>query len=152
MKKYYIYITLAACLMTVSFVIGDYFSLFGTTEQLKTGFTDIQFKITDDENDMLVNDVHVRCIQKMNENACGQRDSNDLGMVYIKVPMRTVVTRSLLFDQGEVPVKTEDPKLHIWFIHPDYESFVQSFEIMDLYNNNGGQYTINMQPRTEDQE
>ncbi|OGT34050.1 MAG: hypothetical protein A2W28_04510 [Gammaproteobacteria bacterium RBG_16_51_14] len=142
---------LVAGVITAGVVIADYFSLFGITQQVKTGFVGAQFKTVDAENGMLVNDVHVRCFQKMNENACGQRDSHEPGKVYIKIPVRRVVSRSLFFNQGEVIIKTRDPKLHIMFIHPDYDNPINSFELIELYANPDRQFLVNMVPRDEAQ-
>ena len=143
---------LVAGVIAAGVVMADYFSLFGVTQQEKTGFIDVQFKTVDAENGLLVSDVHVRCFQKMNENACGQRDSHEPGMVYIKIPVSRVVSRSLFFNQGEVIIKTHDPKLHIMFIHPDYDNPINSFELIELYANPDRQVLVNMVPREEAQE
>ena len=137
--------------ITAGVVIADYFSLFGITQQVKTGFVGAQFKTVDAGNGILVNDVHVHCFQIMNENACGQRDSHEPGMVYIKIPVRRVVSRSLFFKQGEIIMKTRDPKLHIMFIHPDYDNPINSFELIELYANPDRQFLVNMVPRQEGQ-
>jgi len=149
MKRYIIYISIVFAVVATGIVVADYFSLFGISKQEKLEFVEARFKTVDAENGGPVFDVHVRCFQKMNENACTQRDSYTPGVVSIKIPMRRIVTQSLFFNQGEVLLGTLDPKLHIMFIHSDYSNPVESFIIIDIFNNPGQQYLVKMLPEKD---
>jgi hypothetical protein len=149
MKRYLVYTSIVFAVVAVGIVIADYFSMFGITQQEKFEFVEARFKTVDAENGGPVFDVHVRCFQKMNENACTQRDSYTPGVVSIKIPMRRIVSQSLFFNQGGAPLETLDPELHIMFIHPDYNKPVESLKTIDIFNNPGQQYLVKMAPEKD---
>jgi hypothetical protein len=149
MKRYFIYISIVFVVVAAAVVIADYFSLFGITKQEKLEFVETRFKTVNAETGGPVFDVHVRCFQKMNENACTQRDSYTPGVVSIKVPMRLIVSQSMFFNQDEVLLGTLDPELHIMFIHADYNKPVKSIKIIDIFNNPGKQDIVKMVPEND---
>ena len=149
MKRYFIYTSIVFAVVATGIVIADYCSLFGIAKQEKLEFVEARFKTVDAETGGPVFDVHVRCFQKMNENACTQRDSYTPGVVSIKVPMRIIVSQSLFFNQDEMLLGTLDPELHIMFIHADYSKPVKSIKIIDIFNNPGQQDIVKMAPENE---
>ena len=119
-------------LMLLVFVIGDYFVLFGTHVVNRYEFLEMNFKPVDGETGSPVLDVHVRCFQKNNHNACTERDSHKTGILLINIPVTKQVTKSILFQQDTRIQDALDPKLHIMFIHNDYANPVETYQIAEL--------------------
>jgi len=129
------------------FLLGDYLAWFGTSKSTLLDYVQINFKIVDEETGALLMHAHVRCFQKKNRNACSEVKSDKAGILSLKVPVHKIITRSHLFKQGETMVETEDPELHIMFIHSDYASPVESVLTKDLPLLEGKQLTITMPKR-----
>ena len=119
-------------LVLLVFVIGDYFSLFGTHIVNRYDFMEMNFKPVDEETGSPVLDVHVRCFQKNNHNACTERDSHKTGILLINIPVIKQVTKTILFQHDIKMQDTLDPKLHIMFIHPDYANPVETYLISEI--------------------
>lgn len=115
-----------------AFVIGDYFALFGTNVENRYDFVEINFNPVDQETGAPVLDVHVRCFQTNNNNACTEKKSNQPGIISVNIPVTRVITRTLLFQQSEKIQRTLDPKIHIMLIHRDYANPVETVMIDEL--------------------
>jgi hypothetical protein len=127
------------------FVTADYFGLFGLKKYLVLDFAESSFKPVDDETGAPVIDVKIRCFQKGNSNACTQKESRSTGIVIARIPVQKLVWETLLFKKKEEMVATNDPQLHIMFIHYNYKNPVATFTIEDLYNNPVSKYSIKME-------
>ncbi len=127
------------------FVTGDYFGLFGLKKYLVLDFIESSFKPIDKETGAPVIDVKIRCFQKGNSNACTQKESHSIGIVIARIPVQKLVWESLLFKNKEDLVATNDPQLHIMFIHYDFTNPVESFTIEDLYNKPINEYPVKME-------
>ena len=119
-------------LILLIFVSGDYFALFGTHVVNRYEFIEMNFKPVDEESGSPVINVHVRCFQKNNHNACTERDSHKTGILLINIPIIKQVTKSILFQQDIKMQSTMDPKLHIMFIHPDYANPVETYLVSEI--------------------
>ena len=131
MKKN-IWIASVIVLVIASFVTCDYFALFGTRTESRYDFVEIDFNPVDQKTGAPVMDVHVRCFQTNNNNACTEKKSNRPGIVAVNIPVTRVVTRSLLFIKDEKIQRTLDPKIHIMLIHKDYANPVETVMIHEL--------------------
>lgn len=127
------------------FVTGDYFGVFGLKKYLVLGFAESSFRPVDKETGAPVIDVKIRCFQKGNSNACTQKESRSTGVIIVRVPVQKLVWESLLFKNKEELVATNDPQLHIMFIHYNYSNPVATFSIEDLYINPVSKYSIKME-------
>ena len=119
-------------LILLIFVSGDYFALFGTHVVNRYEFIEMNFKPVDEESGSPVINVHVRCFQKNNHNACTERDSHKTGILLINIPVIKQVTKTILFQHNIKMQDTLDPKLHIMFIHPDYANPVETYLISEI--------------------
>ena len=126
------------------FVTGDYFGLYGLKKYLVLDFIESSFKPVDKETGAPVVDVKIRCFQKGNGNACTQKESRILGLVIARIPVQKLVWKSLLFNNKEELIPTNDPQLHIMFIHYNYINPVETFIVEDLYNNPVREYPVKM--------
>ena len=131
MRKSYI-LTGAVLGIVVILVVTDYFALFGTRVISKMDFISMSFKPVDEETGAPVVDVHTRCFQMNNRNACSETDSGKAGIVEIKIPVTKLVTSTWLFEKDSRYQETADPKLHIMFIHYDYANPVETFYLKDI--------------------
>ncbi len=126
------------------FVTGDYFGLFGLKKYLVLDFAESSFKPVDKETGAPVIDVKIRCFQKGNSNACTQKESRSTSVI-IRIPVQKLVWESLLFKNKEELVPTNDPQIHIIFIHYNYNNPVETFIVEDLYNNPIRKYPVKME-------
>ncbi|MCZ6566610.1 MAG: hypothetical protein O6852_10895 [Gammaproteobacteria bacterium] len=126
------------------FVAGDYFGLFGLKKYLVLDFAESSFKPVDKETGAPVLEVRIKCFQKGNMNACTQKDSRTTGIIIARIPVQKLVWESLLFKNKEELVATNDPQLHMMFIHYNYNNPVETFTIEDLYNNPVSKYSVKM--------
>ena len=126
------------------FVTGDYFGLFGLKKYLVLDFAESSFKPVDKETGAPVIDVKIRCFQKGNSNACTQKESRSTSVI-IRIPVQKLVWESLLFKNKEELVPTNDPQIHIMFIHYNYNNPVETFIVEDLYNNPIRKYPVKME-------
>jgi hypothetical protein len=127
------------------FVTGDYFALYGLKKYLVLDFIESSFKPVDKETGAPVVDVKIRCFQKGNNNACTQKESHTTGIVIARIPVQKLVWESFLFKNKEELVATNDPQLHIMFIHYNYNNPVETFIVEDLYNNPVRKYSVKME-------
>ena len=126
------------------FVTGDYIGLFGLKKYLVLDFAESSFKPVDKETGAPVIDVKIRCFQKGNSNACTQKESRSTSII-IRIPVQKLVWESLLFKNKEELVPTNDPQIHIMFIHYNYNNPVETFIVEDLYNNPIRKYPVKME-------
>jgi len=129
------------------FLLGDYLAWFGTSKITVLDYVQVNFKMVDEETGAPLMHAHVRCFQKENRNACSEVNNGIAGMLSLKIPIHKIITHSHIFKQGEELVDTEDPMLHIMFIHSDYASPVESIMTKDLPSLEGKQLTITMPKR-----
>ena len=127
------------------FMTVDYFGVFGLKKYLVLDFAESSFRPIDKETGAPVIDVKIRCFQKGNSNACTQKESRATGIIIARVPVQKLVWETLLFKNKEELVATNDPQLHIMFIHYNYNNPVATFSIEDLYNNPVSKYSIKME-------
>lgn len=134
------------------FVAGDYFGLFGLKKYLVLDFAESSFKPVDKETGAPVMEVRIKCFQKGNENACTQKDSRTTGIIIARIPVQKLVWESLLFKNKEELIATNDPQLHMMFIHYNYNNPVETFTIEDLYNNPVSKYSVKMEKKYKEAE
>jgi hypothetical protein len=146
MRNAYI-VLIATTLGFLFFLLGDYLAWFGTSKSTSLDYVQVNFKMVDEETGVPLMNSHVRCFQKKNRNACSEVNSGKAGILSVKIPIHRVITRSHIFKQGETMVETEDPELHIMFIHSDYASPVESIMTKDLPSLDGKQLTVTMPKR-----
>lgn len=130
MKRLYVAGVIAGLL--VALVIADYFAVFGTRTKSRFDFYELTFKPVDEETGAPVVDVHVRCFQKSNENACTLKNSGKAGILSVNIPVTKIITRTWLFEKVVSIQQTRDPKVHIMFIHHDYARPVETVLIQSL--------------------
>ncbi len=116
------------------FVVGDYFGLFGLKKYLVLDFIESSFKPVTKRSGAPIPDVKIKCFQKGNENACTQKASRTTGIIIARIPVQKLIWESLLFRSKEELVATNDPEIHIMFIHYDYKNPVATFTVQNLYN------------------
>lgn len=134
------------------FVAGDYFGLFGLKKYLVLDFAESSFKPVDKETGAPVLEVRIKCFQKGNMNACTQKDSRTTGIIIARIPVQKLVWESLLFKNKEELVATNDPQLHMMFIHYNYNNPVETFTIEDLYNDPVSKYPVKMERKFKEAE
>ena len=127
------------------FVAGDYFGLFGLKKHLVLDFAESSFKPVEKESGAPILDVKIKCFQKSNENACTQKASRTTGIIIARIPVQKLVWESLLFKNKEELVATSDPKIHIMFIHYNYDNPVETFTIESLFNQPVVKYSVKME-------
>ena len=115
-------------------------------------FAESSFKPVDKESGAPVLDVKIKCFQKGNENACTQKESRTTGIIIARIPVQKLVWESLLFKNKEELVATNDPNLHIMFIHYNFTNPVESFVIEDLYNKPVSKYPVKMERKYKETE
>jgi hypothetical protein len=118
--------------MATLLLVCDYFALFGSKQVSGTDFIEMNFKTVDEETARPVTRVHARCFQKYNNNACAEKKDPASGTVSILVPVTEITTKSFLFVQEQRLQETQDPRLHVMFIHEDYANPVETFTISEL--------------------
>jgi hypothetical protein len=143
-KKFLIVLSIVLSLAGL-FVTGDYFGLFGLKKYLVLGFAESSFKPVDKETGAPVLDVKIRCFQNGNSNACTQKESRSTGVVIARIPVQKLVWETLLFKNKEELLATNDPQLHIMFIHYNFSNPVETFTIEDLYNKPVRKYPVKME-------
>jgi len=129
------------------FLLGDYLAWFGTSKTATLDYVQVNFKTVDEVTGAPVVEVHARCFQKNNRNACSEVDNGKPDILALKIPVHKVITRSHLFKQSEEIVETADPKLHIMFVHYDYASPVETIMTKELPTLAGQLLTVSMPKR-----
>jgi hypothetical protein len=135
------------CISLLLFISGDYFALFGTRDISKYEFIEMNFKPVDENTGAPVIDVHARCFQNNNSNACTERNSRKAGILTINIPVTKQITKSFLFQQDMRIQDTKDPKLHIMFVHQDYANPVETYLINEISSYSNELITVSM-PRS----
>ncbi len=148
-----VYIISPLILVSGLFVTADYFSLFGTKLDVRLDFSEVRFRTLDADTGGVILRVRVRCTQKHIENACTRRESHQVGVVSVHIPVQRVIKKTILFKKEEEIVKTLDPKIHIMLIPQNYPNQIQTLLMEDLYANRVTEYVIKMsQKKLEEQE
>lgn len=147
MIKIWVYCVSSVTLIASLFVIADYFSLFGTKLDVNLDFSEVRFRTLDADTGGLIMNVGVRCIQKQINNACTRKESHQVGVISVNIPVQRVIKKTILFKKAEEIVKTLDPKIHIMLIHQNYHNPRKTLLMEDLYSNKVTEYEINMTPK-----
>ncbi|MBL1142429.1 MAG: hypothetical protein HND53_10395 [Proteobacteria bacterium] len=145
--KLSIIIILSLLLSTGIFVVADYYELFGSTIEKRLSFAEVRFRTLNKDTGAVVSDVGVRCFQKNNMNACTLKESHQLGIVSVNIPVQRAVKKTLLFKKAEEIYKSIDPKIHIMLGHQDYNNPTVTLLMEDVYSNNVGEQVVQMPPR-----
>ncbi len=147
-KKIKIFVTIIAAVLTIAaaLVAADYFELFGSKIEKRLGFSEIRFRTLDKETGGIVTNVGVRCFQKQNMNACTRKESHQLGVVSVNIPIQRAVKKTLLFKKAEEIYKSIDPKVHVMLIHQNYYKQTVTLIMEDVYSNVVGEQTVEMSP------
>ena len=143
MRKLYLVFGIIG-LLAIVIVVADYFALFGTRTERRFDFYELTFKTVDEKTGAPVVDVHVNCFQKGNQNACTQKDSGSPGITSVNIPVTKIITRTWLFKKDESIQPTQDPKVHIMFIHYDYASLVETVLVQSLPELSRERMTVQM--------
>jgi hypothetical protein len=128
------------------FVTADYFAVFGTTVETKLDFAEVRFRTVDKESGNLIMNVGVRCFQKRNKNACTRRDSDQVGVVAVHIPVQRGIKKTVLFTKINEIYKSVDPKIHIMLIHQNYKNQMKTLLMEDVYSNKVSEQTVEMLP------
>ena len=148
-KQIKIFSTIIASVLILAcaFVTADYFELFGAKIEKRLSFAEIRFRTLDKETGALVTDVGVRCFQQQNMNACTRKESHQLGVVSVHIPVQRAVKRTLLFKKAEEIYKSIDPKINIMLLHQNYYNPTVALVMEDVYSNKVGEQIVEMPPR-----
>lgn len=77
-----------------TFVVADYFALFGTTIEKKLEFSEIRIRTMDKDTGAIIMHVGVRCFQKNNMNACTRKESHKVGVVSVNIPVQRGIKKN----------------------------------------------------------
>lgn len=152
-KKIKIFSTVIVSVLIIAtvFVTADYFELFGAKIEKRLSFAEIRFRTLDKETSAIVSGVGVRCFQKQNMNACTRKESHQLGVVSVHIPVQRAVKRTRLFKKAEEIYKSIDPKINIMLLHQNYHNPTVTLMMEDIYSNKIGEQTVEMPPRHWDE-
>lgn len=147
-KKIKIFATVIVAVLIIAgaIVAADYFELFGTKIEKRLGFAEIRFRTLDKDTGSLITNVNVRCFQKNNMNACTKKESHQLGVVSVNIPVQRAVKKTLLFTKAEEIYKSIDPKIHIMLINNNYYKPTVTLNMDDVYSNRIDEQTVEMSP------
>jgi hypothetical protein len=141
----------ALILFAVTFVVADYYEMFGATVEKRLSFSEIRFRTIDKETGgVIMNVTGVRCFQKTNNNSCTQKESHQVGVISVNVPVQKAVKKTLLFKKAEEIYKSIDPEINIMIIHNDYYKPTVIMKMEELYANSVIEKTIEMSPVVRD--
>jgi len=132
MKKQTKYFLVGSFILISCFILADYFSLLGTHKRATMEMVELHFKTVDKASGAPVDNVHIRCFQKGNDNACAEKESPGYGIVAVAIPLIKIITKSILFRQEVDWQEPDDPKLHIMFIHHDYDNPVKTLRLNEI--------------------
>jgi len=141
-----VYIVSLLMLISGLFIAADYFSLFGTKLDVRLDFSEVRFRTLDADTGGVVMNVGVRCTQKGIENACTRRESHQVGVVSVHIPVQRVIKKTFFFKKEEEIVKTLDPNIHIILIHHNHSILIKTLLMEDLYSNGVTEYVVKMSP------
>lgn len=131
--------------VTASFFVADYFELLGTTIEKRLSFTEIRFRTLDKETGGVIMNAGVRCFQKNTNNACTLKNSHQVGVISVNVPIQKAVKKTLLFKKAEEIYKSIDPDINIMIIHNNYYKQTVTLAMEKLYANSIIEKTIEME-------
>lgn len=131
----------------ILFVSADYFELFGSTIEKRLSFAEVRFRTLDKETGKIIMNAGVRCFQRTNMNSCTLKDSHQVGIVSVNVPIQKAVKKTLLFKKAEEIYKSIDPDINIMIIHSDYHNPIVKMKMEELYSNSVIEKTIEMSPK-----
>jgi hypothetical protein len=148
-KKIKIFATIIVSVLIIAgaFVTADHFELFGSKIEKRLDFAEIRFRTLDKDTGAIVADVGVRCFQKQNMNACTRKDSHQLGVVSVNIPVQRAVKKTLLFKKAEDVYRSIDPKMNIMLLHQNYHNPTVTIIMEDVYANKLDEQTVEMPPR-----
>ncbi len=129
------------------FVVADYYELFGATVEKRLSFSEVRFRTIDADNGRVIMNAGVHCFQKGIMNACTLKDSHQLGIVSVNVPIQRAVKKTILFKKAEEIYKTIDPDINIMIIHSDYHNPIVKLKMEELYSNRIIEKTVEMSPK-----
>ena len=136
---------------SASFVAADYYELFGSTIEKRLSFSEIRFRTIDKETGgVIMNVTGVRCFQKTNNNSCTQKESHQVGVISVNVPIQKAVKKTLFFKKAEEIYKSIDPEINIMIVHSDYYKPTVIMQMEELYANSVIEKTIEMSPVVQD--
>jgi hypothetical protein len=138
------YSIFSVAIASVLFVTLDYFEVFGTTIEKRLSFTEVRFRTINAETGGVILNAGVRCFQKTNNNSCTLKDSHQVSVVSVNVPIQKAVKKTLLFKKAEEIYKSIDPEINIMIIHNDYYKQTVKMEMEELYANSVIEKTIEM--------
>lgn len=146
-KKVNIIIAVVVFFSTVSasFFVADYFELFGSTIEKRLSFAEIRFRTLDKETGGVIMNAGVRCFQKNTNNACTLKNSHQVGVISVNVPIQKAVKKTLLFEKAEEIYKSIDPDINIMIIHNNYYKQTVTLAMEKLYTNSIIEKTIEME-------
>jgi hypothetical protein len=147
-KKIKIFATIIVAVIIIAgaLVMADYFELFGSKIEKRLDFAEIRFRTLDKETGAVITDVGVRCFQKNNMNGCTRKDSRQLGVVSVNIPVQRAVKKTLLFKKAEEIYKSIDPKMNIMLMHQNYRNPIVTLMMDDVYSNKVDEQTVEMPP------
>jgi hypothetical protein len=149
--KIAIYAILTVTLLSGAFVVADYYELFGSTVEKRLSFSEIRFRTIDKETGgIIMNVTGVRCFQKTNNNSCTRKESHQVGVVSVNVPVQKAVKKTLLFKKAEEIYESIDPEINIMIVHSDYYKPTIIMKMEDIYANSVIEKTIEMSPVISD--
>lgn len=131
-------------MLSGSFVAADYHEAFGFNVEKRLSFAEIRFRTLDKETGGVIMNAGVRCFKKNTMNACTLKDSHQVGVVSVNVPIQKAVKKTLLFKKAEEIYKSIDPNINIMIIHNDYYKQTVTMAMEELYTNSVIEKTIAM--------
>jgi uncharacterized membrane protein len=126
------------------FVVADYFELFGSTIEKRLSFAEIRFRTIDKETGGIIMNANVRCFQKNTMNACTLKDSHQVGVVSVNVPIQRAVKTTLFFKKAEEIYKSIDPNINVMIIHNNYRNPTITIPMEELYKTAVAEKTVKM--------
>lgn len=122
-------------ILSASFVAGDYHEAFGFNVEKRLSFAEIRIRTLDKETGGVIMDAGVRCFQRTSNNSCTLKDSHQVGVISINVPIQKAVKKTLLFKKAEEIYKSTDPNINIMIIHNKYYKQTVTMAMEELYAN-----------------
>lgn len=138
-------------LSSISFVAADYSELFGYKVEKRLSFAEIRFRTVDKETGGVIMNAGVRCFQQTNNNSCTLKESHQLGVVSVNVPVQKAVKKTILFKKAEEIYKSIDPEINIMIIHNNYYKQTVKMKMEDIYANSVIEKTLEMKKVVSDE-
>ena len=124
-------VAIGLALLAAAAIAADYAGLFGTRRQAFVDYVDVRFQPVEKASGRPIRDVHITCFRKGSEHACSERMVHGQETIHAKFAALMVRTRSWLFTRGTI-VGDPDMRVHVMFIHPDYDRVTRTFTVADL--------------------